>query len=90
LQSTNDAAVQAPAAAADLTPNQIASAQVVTTSTAKPVAKWPYVTPFFCSAYVQGTGTLGGLQSVRHPQGEISKSRLLAPDNKTLSSWSGC
>ena len=39
--------------------------QVPVTSTAKPAAKWPYFTPFFCAVYVEGTGTLGGVQSVR-------------------------
>ena len=65
LESTNDGAVQASATAADLTPNQTPSVQVLKTSTTKPVAKWPYATPYFCSAYVEGTGNLGGLRSVR-------------------------
>ena len=29
------------------------------------VAKWPYVTAFFCSIHVEGTGSLGGVLSVR-------------------------
>ena len=28
------------------------------------VAKWPYVTAFFCSVHVKGTGSLGGLSLV--------------------------
>jgi len=29
------------------------------------VAKWPYVTAFYCSIHVKGTGSLGGVKLVR-------------------------